>query len=109
MDLKNLGPYASALDLEQTPRRITYRRGYGNIVSTTLLGNNINTKTTPYNRLQPASGKFGDHNPLTADPYFKMLNPQTNIAWDNTQPVLSTSYQNTDLIVLPSKDSTQTN
>jgi hypothetical protein len=109
MELSNLGPYASVLDMEQTPRRITYRRGYGNIVSNTLEGKNLTTRTTPYNRLQPASGKFGDHNPETADAYFKMLNPQTNLAWDNTQPIPDTLYQNSNLQKLPIKDSTQSN
>ena len=109
MDLQNLGNYASALDLQQTPRRITYRRGFGNVVSSTLMNGDISSKATPYNRLQPASGPFGDHNPLTADTYFKMLNPQTNIAWDNTQPIPETSYQNAGLRKVVSKDATQEN
>jgi hypothetical protein len=109
MDLPNLGPHASVVGMKQTARRITYRRGYGNVVSTTLMADKLNSKTTPYNRIQPASGKFGDHAPVTADPYFKMLNPQTNLAWDNTQPIPATSYQNSELPSVPSKDSTQEN
>lgn len=109
MNIPNLGPYACVVGMHQTARRITYRRGYGNIVSTTLMEDKLNTKTTPYNRLQPTSGKFGDHAPVTADPYFKMLNPQTNLAWDNTQPILETSYQNTGLVKIATKDSTLEN
>jgi len=109
MEQPNLGPYASVVGMQQSARRITYRRGYGNVVSTTLMTDKLNSKTTPYNRIQPASGKFGDHAPVTADPYFKMLNPQTNLAWDNTQPIPATSYQNADLPSVPSKDATQTN
>lgn len=109
MEISNLGPYASVAGMEQTPRRLTFRRGYGNVVSTTLAGNEIKSKATPYNRLQPASGTFGEHNPVTADPVFKMLNPQTNLAWDNTQPIPATTYQNANLVKLPSKDSTQQN
>jgi hypothetical protein len=109
MDLKNVGPYASVLDIEHTPRRFTYRRGFGNVVSTVLLADKVETKATPYNRLQPCSGEFGKHLPVTADPVFKMLNPQTKIAWDNTQPVPATSYQNAGLVKLPATDSTQYN
>ena len=109
MDLKNVGNYASVLDMEHTPKRFTYRRGYGNVISTVLLPNKVERKATPYNRLQPCSGKFGDHLPVTADPVFKMLNPQMNIAWDNKQPVPDTSYQNAGLVKIPAKDSTQEN
>jgi len=109
MEIQNLGNYASVLGLNETPKRFTYRRGYGNVVSTTTVNGNINSKSTQYNRLQPASGKFGNHNPQTVDPYFNMLNPQTNLAWDNTQPIPETSYQNTFLSKVESKDSTLSN
>lgn len=109
MDLRNVGPYASVSDLEYTPKRFTYRRGYGNVVSTVLLPTKVESKATPYNRLQPCSGEYGNHLPVTADPVFKMLNPQTKIAWDNTQLIPETSYQNADLASLPVKDATQTN
>lgn len=109
MEQPNLGPHASVVGMQQTARRITYRRGYGNVVSTTLIADKLNSKTTPYNRIQPSSGKFGVHEPITADPYFKMLNPQTNLAWDNTQPIPETSYQNAGLRKVVSKDATQEN
>lgn len=109
MDLKNVGKYAGVLDMEYTPKRFTYRRGYGNVVSSVLLPNKVESKATPYNRLQPCSGVFADHLPITADPVFKMLNPQTKIAWDNTQPILDTSYQNAGIEKIPAKDSTQQN
>lgn len=109
MDLRSIGPYASVLDMQHTPKRFTYRRGYGNIVSTVILPNKVENKATPYNRIQPCSGEFGKHHPITADPEFIMLNPQTNLAWDNTQPIPETGYQNNDLVKLSSKDSTQEN
>jgi hypothetical protein len=109
MDLKNIGPYASVLDMPHTARRFTYRRGYGNVVSSLVLSDKIETKSTPYNRLQPLCGDFGNHLPVTADNDFKMLNPQTTIAWDNTQPIPNCGYQNLSLHKLPSVDATQQN
>lgn len=110
MEISNVGKYASVEDLENTPRRLTFRRGYGNIVSTTFVNNEIKSKATPYNRLQPVNGNFGNHNPETADPVFKMLNPQTKLAWDNTQQQQNNNvYQNVNLLKLPSKDSTLEN
>ena len=80
----NFGQYASVEDIPFTERKITYNRGFGNIVVVEDKPNNqISTNISPFNRLQPLDGDFGDHSPRTADPEFKILNPQTNIAWDN--------------------------
>ena len=80
----NLGQFASVEDLPFSERKITYNRGFGNVVTIHDKPNNqITTSVTPYNRLQPLIGDFGLHAPKTADNEFKMLNPQTNIAWDN--------------------------
>jgi hypothetical protein len=80
----NVGNLASVEGLPFTERKITYNRGFGNIVVVHDKPNNdVATTITPFNRLQPLTGKFGDHAPRTADPEFRLLNPQTNIAWDN--------------------------
>jgi hypothetical protein len=97
MDIPNIGPYASVVGQAQTPKRMLYRRGYGTIVSTILENNKINTSATLYNRLQPLSGQFGNHLPTNALPDYSALNPQTNIAWDNSQPIPATTYQNQEV------------
>jgi hypothetical protein len=80
----NTGQYASVESLPFTERKITYNRGFGNVVVVHDKPNNqVATTITPFNRIQPLTGKFGDHAPRTADPEFRLLNPQTNIAWDN--------------------------
>jgi len=79
---------------EQTPRRIVYRRGYGNVVSTVFSKNSVNTKAVPYNRLQPLCGVFGQHSPQTADPGYTQPNPQTTIAWDSKQQAPQCGFQN---------------
>ena len=80
----NIGNLASVEGLPFTERKITYNRGFGNVVVVHDKPNNeVATTITPFNRLQPLPGKFGDHAPRTADPEFRLLNPQTNIAWDN--------------------------
>lgn len=82
MDTLNLGQFASVADLPYTRKSYTKNAGYGNIlVATETDGNKINFKTTAYNRLQPLTMPFGNHNPATADPNFAALNPQTNLAW----------------------------
>jgi hypothetical protein len=84
----NLGSLASVEDLPFTERKFTYNRGYGNTVIISDKPNNkISTTVSPYNRLQPLMGEFGLHSPKTADKEFKMLNPQTNIAWDNNPKI----------------------
>jgi hypothetical protein len=106
MNTPNIGPYASVVGDNQTPRRIIYNRGYGNIVSTTFNNNKVNTTATVYNRLQPLCGSFGKHTPMTADPGYIMPNSQTTIAWDNKQPVLDCVYQNVNIVNVSSEDST---
>ena len=78
------GQYAP-VNFPYTKRVVTAKRGYGGIavVSETADGK-VNAKFTSYNRLQPLTGPFGNHNPPTADPNFVALNPQTNLAWTNT-------------------------
>lgn len=84
----NIGNLASVEDLPFTERKITYNRGFGNVVVVHDKPNNeVATTITPFNRLQPLQGKFGDHSPRTADPEFRLLNPQTNIAWDNNPKI----------------------
>lgn len=83
-DIENLGNYASVTDLPFTERKISYNRGYGNVVMIKENKDKIVTSAVPFNRLQPLLMPFGNHAPSTADPKFTMLNPQTNIAWDAT-------------------------
>jgi hypothetical protein len=106
MDTPNIGPYASVVGMEQTAKRIAYKRGYGNIVATTLQANKVSTVATPFNRLQPLCGEFGTHVPITADKDFIMANPQTTIAWDQTQKPGTCEYQNYSLNRMPMTNST---
>jgi hypothetical protein len=94
MDIPNIGPYASVVGQDITPRRLVYRRGYGNVVATLVGNNQLATQVSPYNRIQPLSGEFGNHLPMTGDRSFTMFNPQTNIAWDNSQEIPPSVYQN---------------
>lgn len=93
MDIPNIGPYASVVGETQSPRRLVYRRGYGTIEANLLAQNKWATELQKYNRLQPLTTPFGNHMPQTADGVFQ-LDPQTNIAWDNTQPAPQASNQN---------------
>ena len=106
MDIPNIGPYASVVDMEQSDKRIAYKRGYGNIVATTVLKEKVATRATPFNRLQPLCGAFGNHAPVTADPGFVMVNPQTTLAWDQTQKPGTCEYQNYSLERLPMTNTT---
>ena len=106
MDLPNLGPYVSVVGEAQSPRRLVYRRGYGNVVATLVGQYKIGTDVSQYNRLQPLSGEFGKHNPVTADTGFVQYDSQSTIAWDTKQPVPATSYQNELINRIPSVDST---
>ena len=70
-----------------TVRKMTYNRGYGNVVVLTESANNkVTTKSVPYNRLQPLTGPFGDHSPTTADADFRVLTQQSNLAWTVVEP-----------------------
>ena len=106
MNTTNLAPHATVVGEQQTPKRLIYRRGYGNVVSTTFTNNKVNTTATTYNRLQPLCGSFGKHNPMTADPGYIMPNSQTTIGWDNKQPVPNCIYQNVAVARVESEDST---
>ena len=107
MDVPNIGPYASVIGLEQSTKRIAYKRGYGNILVSTIKANQVNTAATPFNRLQPLCGQFGTHLPTSADPAVIMSNPQTTLAWDNTQPVFACQPQNYNIDRLPIADDTK--
>ncbi len=93
MDLPNIGPYASVVGQAQTPRRLVYRRGYGVIEANLLAQNKWATELQKYNRLQPLTTPFGNHLPQTADGVFQ-FEPQTNLAWDSTQPAPVAGNQN---------------
>ena len=57
----NIGNLASVEGLPFTERKITYNRGFGNVVVVHDKPNNeVATTITPFNRLQPLPGKFGD-------------------------------------------------
>lgn len=98
MDLPNIGPYASVVGLAQTPRRLVYRRGYGTVEANLLTQNKWATELQKYNRLQPLTTPFGGHMPQTAAGVFQ-LDPQSSLAWDNTQPVPQASYQNQTVVM----------
>ena len=106
MNIPNIGPYASVVGEEQTARRLVYNRDYGNIVTTTVQANKVSTQATPYNRLQPLCGEFGNHLPVTADQDFIALNPQSTLAWDQRQQVPVCEYQNYSLERLPTANDT---
>ena len=106
MNIPNIGPYASVVGEEQTARRLVYNRGYGNIVTTTFQANKVSTQATPYNRLQPLCGEFGNHLPVTADHDFVALNPQSTLAWDQKQQPGVCEYQNYSLERLPTANDT---
>ena len=106
MDTPNIGPYACVVGEKQSPRRLVYRRGYGNVVSTVFHENKVNTTATTYNRLQPLCGDFGNHHPVTADTGYVMSNPQSTISWDAVQKIPQCNYQNVNVKSLPSEDST---
>ena len=84
MDTPSLGKYACVSDLPFSEKKITYNRGFGNVVTIIQKSNGkIETTSTPFNRIQPLMQPFGNHEPKTAADEFKILNPQTDIAWDN--------------------------
>ena len=81
MDTPNLGKYASVCDLPYTTQKITYHRGYGNIVVHEVKGDNtVNTSITKFNRIDPLQMPFGIHSPKKNGNY-EMSNPETTIAW----------------------------
>lgn len=106
MDCPNLGNHCSVVGDHFAPRKITYRRGFGNIVTSTVTQNKITSDINEYNRLQPLTAPFGTHAPPTADPVFVMKNPQTVIAWDRQQPPPPSTYQNQQLGKIFQQDDT---
>jgi hypothetical protein len=90
MNIPNLGKYASVCDLPYTSQKITYHRGYGNIVVHEVRGDNsVNTTINKFNRIEPLQMPFGDHlpkNPAGANGVgagYLMSNPETTIAWND--------------------------
>ncbi len=83
MNIPSLGKYASVCDLPYTTQKITYHRGYGNIVVHDVKGDNsVSTNITKYNRIDPLQMPFGMHapKPIVGSNY-EMPNPETSIAW----------------------------
>lgn len=83
MNVPNLGKYASVCDLPYTTQKITYHRGYGNIVVHDVKGDNtVSTTITPFNRIDPLQLPFGTHlPPKVANSNYEMTNPQMTLAW----------------------------
>jgi hypothetical protein len=83
MNVPNLGKYASVCDLPYTTQKITYHRGYGNIVVHDVNGDNtVSTSITRFNRIEPLQLPFGSHlPPRVADSTYEMFNSQTTNAW----------------------------
>jgi len=83
MNIPSLGKYASVCDLPYTTQKITYHRGYGNIVVHEVKGDNsVSTNISKYNRIDPLQMPFGMHapKPISGSNY-EMPNPETTIAW----------------------------
>jgi len=83
MNTANIGKYASVGDLPYTPQKITYNRGYGNIiVHEVKADNSVSTTITKYNRIEPLQLPFGSHQPsAVSGNTYQMFNPETTIAW----------------------------
>lgn len=65
------------VNMTNTPKRISYYRGYGNILNTYLNVPKQQNHSTVFNRIQPLCGTFGEHLP----PKTTMPVSQTNLAW----------------------------
>lgn len=75
MSCPNLGKYASVCDMPYTAQKITYHRGYGNIIVHEVRGDNsVSTSVTKYNRIEPLNGKF-------SEPMQHQISTETTIAW----------------------------
>jgi len=85
MNIPSLGKYASVCDMPYTTQKITYWRGYGNIVVHEVRGDNsISTSISKYNRIEPLKQPFGLHTPQAQnDSTYTMFNPETTIAWND--------------------------
>ena len=72
---ESFGKYASVCDMPYTAHKISYHRGYGNIVIHDVRKDNtVNTTITKYNRIEPLNGKF-------ISPLQHQISTETNIAW----------------------------
>lgn len=75
MDSAILGKYASVCDMPYTTQKLTYHRGYGNLVIHEIKGDNtVSTSITKINRIEPLNSNFGK-------PYEHQISPETSIAW----------------------------
>jgi hypothetical protein len=83
MNVPNLGKYASVCDMPYTTQKITYHRGYGNIVVHSVNGDNtVSTSINRFSRIEPLQLPFGNHlPPVVEGSTYQMFNPQTTIAW----------------------------
>lgn len=107
MDCPNLGNHCSVVGLDTTARKLVYRRGFGNILTSVVTNNKISNEIVEFNRLQPLTKPFGNHAPPTADPAFLSNNPQTTLGWDRRQDAPESVYQNQQLGKLLQVDDTQ--
>ena len=58
-----------------TTQKLTYHRGYGNLVIHEIKGDNtVSTSITKINRIEPLNSEF-------AKPYEHQISTETNIAW----------------------------
>ena len=79
MDSAILGKYASVCDMPYTTQKITYHRGYGNLVVHEVKGDNtVSTSITKTNRIEPLNVKFGA-------PLEHQIQTETSIAWADKQ------------------------
>ena len=82
MNVPSLGKYASVCDMPYTTQKITYWRGYGNIVVHDVRGDNsVSTSISLFNRIEPLKQPFGLHTPQAQNG--AMSNPETTIAWND--------------------------
>ena len=82
MNVPSLGKYASVCDMPYTTQKITYWRGYGNIVVHDVRGDNsVSTSISRFNRIEPLKQPFGLHTPQAQNG--AMSNPETTIAWND--------------------------
>ena len=109
MDCPNIGNYCSVEGDNFAAKKLVYRRGYGNILTSVITKNNVKSEISDFNRLQPLTAPFGTHLPPTSDPVFVLKNPETVIGWDRKQKPPVASYQNHQLGKIVTQDSTLPN
>ena len=109
MDCPTIDNYCSVVNDNFAAKKLVYRRGYGNILTSVVTKNNVKSEISDFNRLQPLTAPFGTHLPPTADPVFVLKNPETVIGWDRKQKAPVASYQNHQLGKIVTQDSTLPN